>query len=98
VINSTGGNKVARSKKSETVVNMDRNKPKDEIAEALSGVPVAELHKLAKEFLDENTKTKYKHLNAGMQRMNVGNKLRAAARKDTKLYNKLVKAAKKLAA
>jgi len=48
----------------------------DEVALVLGGLPVEAVHAIGSELLDIDTAEKYGHLNAGMQRMNVGNRLR----------------------
>jgi hypothetical protein len=49
----------------------------DAVAEALDGLTVDGVYKVADKILEEDFRTKYGHLNVGMQRMNVGNRLRA---------------------
>lgn len=48
----------------------------DPVAKALEGLPLEAVHALGTKLLKEDTEGKYKHLNGGMQRMNVGNRLR----------------------
>jgi hypothetical protein len=48
----------------------------DFVATLIQGMEVDDCHRIAKKFLGESTKEKYGHLNVGMQRMNVGNRLR----------------------
>jgi colicin import membrane protein len=49
----------------------------DAVAEALDGLTVNGVYKVADTILEEDFREKYSHLNVGMQRMNVGNRLRA---------------------
>jgi len=48
----------------------------DEVANAMDGLPIESIHALGQKLLKEDTSAKYQHLNVGMQRMNVGNRLR----------------------
>ena len=48
----------------------------DPVAEVLDGLSLDAVHALGKKLLKEDTAEKYQHLNDGMQRMNVGNRLR----------------------
>ena len=48
----------------------------DDVAQLLTGLSVDAVHAIATECLDMDTSEKYGHLNVGMQRMNVGNRLR----------------------
>jgi hypothetical protein len=51
----------------------------DPVAEALAGLAIQDLYKVADTMIGENDfRKKYAKLNVGMQRMNVGNRLRAA--------------------
>lgn len=52
----------------------------DEVAKILDGLHVDELFKIGIEILGEDFAPKYAKLNVGMQRMNMGNRLRAAVR------------------
>jgi len=57
----------------------------DEVATALKGLTLNEVYRVAASFLDVDEgelRSKYQHLNIGMQRMNLGNKIRAVIRKD----------------
>lgn len=49
----------------------------DAVAEALDGLTSDNVYDVAVELLEEDFRPKYAHLNIGMQRMNVGNRLRA---------------------
>lgn len=60
---------------------------KDVVAEALDGFTVEETYRVAAEMTDTPAKelqTKYGHLNVGMQRMNLGNRIRGAINKQDK--------------
>ena len=51
----------------------------DPVAQALNGVALGQLYKTAAKFLEQTAKSlqeKYEHLNVGMQRMNLGNRIR----------------------
>ena len=48
----------------------------DGVAEVLAGLDVDAVHAIGTKILKEDTAAKYQHLNEGMQRMNVGNRLR----------------------
>ena len=49
----------------------------DQVALALAGLTTEEVYEVADAFIGENEfKTKYAHLNGGMQRMNLGNRIR----------------------
>lgn len=55
----------------------------DEVAKMLRGKELAEVYKVVAKKTGESIRQlqiNYKHLNVGMQRMNLGNKLRAALR------------------
>lgn len=52
----------------------------DEVAAILDGLHVDELFKIGQDILGEDFSEKYAKLNVGMQRMNMGNRLRAAVR------------------
>ena len=52
----------------------------DEVATVLDGLHVDELFTIGKEILGEDFAEKYAKLNVGMQRMNMGNRLRAKVR------------------
>ena len=52
----------------------------DEVAAVLEGLHVDELFKIGVEVLGEDFTEKYAKLNVGMQRMNMGNRLRAKVR------------------
>jgi len=49
----------------------------DAVAEALDGLTGEAVYDVATDLLGEDFREKYGHLNIGMQRMNVGNRLRA---------------------
>jgi hypothetical protein len=54
----------------------------DVVAEALTGMTLSEVQTLADSFIGENDfRTRYAKLNLGMQRMNIGNRLRGAISK-----------------
>ncbi len=54
----------------------------DEVAKLLEGMPIDALHDIAdKAFKDNDFRTRYAKLNKGMQRMNLGNRLRGWATK-----------------
>lgn len=53
----------------------------DPTAEALAGVSLEDTYKIADKLLKEDFRQKYEHLNGGMQRMVVGNRIRAAVNK-----------------
>lgn len=61
----------------------------DPIAEALEGLPLESIHKIGTKLLKEDTEEKYGHLNQGMQRMNVGNRLRKFANESEENLGKL---------
>lgn len=50
----------------------------DDIALALEGLTIEQVHKAGKTLLGMDTAEKYANLNEGMQRMNVGNRIRSA--------------------
>ena len=52
----------------------------DEVAAVLDGLHVDELFKIGSDVLGEDFAEKYAKLNVGMQRMNMGNRLRAKVR------------------
>jgi len=52
----------------------------DEVAAVLEGLHVDELFKIGEDVLGEDFAEKYAKLNVGMQRMNMGNRLRAKVR------------------
>lgn len=52
----------------------------DEVAAVLDGLHVDELFKIGTDILGEDFAEKYAKLNVGMQRMNMGNRLRAKVR------------------
>lgn len=52
----------------------------DEVAKILDGLIIDELFNIGKEMLGEDFAPKYSKLNIGMQRMNMGNRLRAKVR------------------
>ena len=52
----------------------------DEVAAVLDGLHVDELFSIGKDVLGEDFAEKYAKLNVGMQRMNMGNRLRAKVR------------------
>lgn len=53
----------------------------DIVATITEGATLDELHVLGTNFLGEDTTDKYGHLNPGMQRMNIGNRIRGQIRK-----------------
>ena len=53
----------------------------DPIAEGLDGMTIHELFNVGQKVCGEDFKPKYAHLNVGMQRMNVGNRIRGAVTK-----------------
>lgn len=53
----------------------------DQVAELLNGLDVEAVHDIGSEALETDTREKYAHLNGGMQRMNVGNRLRGFVNK-----------------
>lgn len=56
----------------------------DPVAVALEGLTLAEVQSLANSFIGENDfGTRYAKLNPGMQRMNIGNRMRGAINKAT---------------
>lgn len=64
---------------------------KDIVAESLDGFTVEETYRVAAELTDTPVKdlqTKYGHLNVGMQRMNLGNRIRGAIAKQDKAREK----------
>lgn len=73
-------------------INRDRYKPTktatgvkslnngDEVAATLDGLTIDELFTIGKDMLGEDYAEKYAKLNIGMQRMNMGNRLRAKVR------------------
>lgn len=67
----------------------------DEVATALEGLTLEEIFEVASKLIPDNDfTTRYKKLNPGMQRMNVGNRLRGWVRKDEKnlaAFNKAIK-------
>lgn len=69
----------------------------DEVAAALAGIEIHDLYKVAANFLKSGSKhdvgitedelnEKYGHLNVGMQRMSLGNRLRAACTSEKNAY------------
>lgn len=62
----------------------------DEVASLLNDLSSDELFKVSKEFLGEDFKARYKSLNQGMQRMNLGNRIRAAVHRIDNEDNKKV--------
>jgi len=50
----------------------------DDVALALEGLTIEQVHTVAQRLLKMDTAEKYGHLNEGMQRMNVGNRIRGA--------------------
>jgi hypothetical protein len=70
----------------------------DETAAALRGKPLDEVYKLAAKVLGESEKdlhARYDHLNPGMQRMNLGNRMRAAAKTKSEKATAPVKKARR---
>jgi len=66
----------------------------DAIATALEGLTLEEVYQLASEALDlpmAELEAKYEHLNGGMQRMNLGNRLRGVVTKIDKNNEKAAK-------
>lgn len=63
----------------------------DEIATLLEGISIDALHDIAdKAFADNDYRTRYAKLNKGMQRMNLGNRLRGWATKRDASNDKLI--------
>ena len=57
----------------------------DEIAIALAGLTTEEVYEIANKLIPDNDfSTRYKKLNPGMQRMNIGNRLRGWVHQDEK--------------
>lgn len=52
----------------------------DEVASTLEGLTIDELFKIGDSFLGEDFRERYAKLNVGMQRMNMGNRIRAKVR------------------
>lgn len=53
----------------------------DELAKKLQGKDIEDVYRMAAKALDltvKDLKSRYSHLNVGMQRMNLGNRMRAA--------------------
>lgn len=85
---------MAKTTDSTGPVNMDRDKyvstrsasgakslsNGDPVAQALEGLDIDQLHTVAKKMTGESWHEKYAHLNIGMQRMNIGNRMRGAVR------------------
>ncbi len=62
----------------------------DEIAQALEGLGLEALYAIADKLIKDNEfKAKYGHLNVGMQRMNIGNRLRGFVGKRAKENEKI---------
>jgi len=78
------GNKRYDTSRYEGVVSAEGNSSldcADKVAKDLRGTPLEEVYKKASKMLKVSKKeleTKYAHLNVGMQRMNLGNRIRAA--------------------
>lgn len=62
----------------------------DEVAVALNGIPIGELGAIGTKFVGEDVVAKYAHLNVGMQRMNIGNRIRGHVKKIDAANAKLV--------
>ena len=61
----------------------------DVVAVALTGVTMEELHQIADDFIEGNDfATRYANLNVGMQRMNIGNRIRGQVTKIDKANEK----------
>lgn len=67
----------------------------DEVALALDGLNVEDLFKIGDELLGEDFRERYAKLNVGMQRMNMGNRIRAKVRSIDAENEKLVADGKK---
>jgi colicin import membrane protein len=74
----------------------------DEVATALAGLTIEEVYEVANKLIADNDfSTRYKKLNPGMQRMNIGNRLRGFCHKDEKnmeSFNRIIKPFVKAAA
>ena len=74
----------------------------DQVATALDGLTMDEVFQVADKLIPDNDfKTRYKKLNPGMQRMNIGNRLRGFCRADDKnsaSFDRVVKPFAKAAA
>lgn len=63
----------------------------DDVAQALDGFTIAEVYAVASQMADTSVRdlqSKYGHLNDGMQRMNLGNRIRGAVAKLDKAHEK----------
>lgn len=96
-------NIAAQPKAKEPLVKVDREKYQpgrsasgtkslnngDEVAKALEGLSVEDLYVIADKIVGENEhRKKYTNLNTGMQRMNLGNRIRGAINKIDKKEDK----------
>lgn len=52
----------------------------DEVAALLDGMTIDELYSVTKKFVNEDFRSRYEKLNVGMQRMNLGNRIRGHVR------------------
>ncbi len=66
----------------------------DEVAALLDGMELVDLYAITKKFIGEDFSKKYEKLNVGMQRMNLGNRIRGYVNKTDKENDKLVAKAK----
>ena len=97
------------TEKNESLVNVDKAKYAktkaasgsaslhngDAVAMTLAGLTLAETLEIADKVMPDNDfKTRYSKLNPGMQRMNIGNRLRGHCRADSKNQTAFEKAAK----
>ena len=95
-VDNTGTDtEVAESTEGKTTVSADRSKYKttrsasgakslsngDAVATAVEGATIDDMYTLAKKMCGEDFREKYSHLNIGMQRMNLGNRIRGAIAK-----------------
>jgi|TARA_R100000789_G_scaffold1692_2_gene5111 hypothetical protein len=62
-----------KTKSASGKASLRRDEP---VAEALAGLDIDAIYDVGKTCLEEDFRGKYVHLNVGMQRMNVGNRLR----------------------
>lgn len=95
---------VAKTEKKEPMVKVNRDNYQstrsasgakslnngDEVAVALNGIPIKELGEIGNKFMGEDVVKKYAHLNVGMQRMNIGNRIRGNVKKIDAANVKLV--------
>jgi len=66
----------------------------DPVAVLLDGMTVDDLYQITDKFIGEDFRKKYEKLNTGMQRMNLGNRIRGHVNKIDKENTKLVDKAK----